>query len=40
MLKRIFWEVKFESHRGKEKYVVDIDPETALTAGFGSKLHV
>jgi len=40
LLKRIFWEVEFESRRGKEKYVVDIDPKNALAAGFGSKLHV
>ena len=40
VLKRIFWEVEFESRRGKEKYVVDLDPEAALTAGFGSKLHI
>jgi hypothetical protein len=40
VLKRIFWEVEFESKRGKEKYVVDLDPENALANAFGSKLRV
>jgi len=40
ILKRIFWEVEFESRRGKDKYVIDdIDPEAELNAAFGSKLN-
>jgi len=37
ILKTVFWEVEFESSRGKEKYTIDmLDPEQALTAGYGS----
>jgi hypothetical protein len=40
ILKTVFWEVEFESNRGKEKYTIDmIDPEQELAAGYGSKLH-
>lgn len=39
LLKRIFWEVEFESNRGKEKYLIDdIDPEAEINAAFGSKM--
>ena len=39
-MKRVFFEVEFESKRGKEKYVVDLDQTNALSAAFGSKLRV
>ncbi len=40
MLKQIYWEVEFESIRGKEKYTVDdSDPNPALNATFGSKVN-
>ena len=39
LLKRVFWEVEFESSRGKEMYVIDdADPEQELNAAFASKM--
>ncbi len=39
MLKKVFWEVEFESSRGKEKYVIDdADPEQELNAAFATKM--
>jgi hypothetical protein len=41
ILKTVFWEVEFESSRGKEKYTIElVDPQQELAAGYGSKLHV
>lgn len=40
ILKQLYWEVEFESSRGKEKYTVDDgDPNPALDAAFGSKVN-
>ncbi len=40
ILKTVYWEVEFESRRGKEKYQIDmIDPTQELNAGYGSKLN-
>ncbi len=38
MLKRVFWEVEFESSSGREKYVIDDADPKELNAAFASKM--